>query len=196
MPDASGKFVLRMDPKLHRLLREASKEQHISLNRFCTAQLSRAFGKDLNRPERVAYGIPIDTLRTLLKESGLPVIGCILFGSVGRGSETELSDIDLLLVLPKGQLPERSFYSNWDEKIGPALKKLLPREVSPQFATLPEAPLMGGSLWFEVALEGIVFWEPNREITSYLIAIREAMAEGRLIRQISHGHPFWVRKET
>ncbi len=195
MSNASGKFVLRIHPELHQLLREASEEQHVSLNQFCTAQLSRAFGKDINRTERIAYGVPIDTLQSLLRDAGLPVIGCILFGSVGRGTQTENSDIDLLLVLPTKQLPERSFYHKWDAIIGPALKQLVPREVSPQFAALPETPLSGGSLWFEAALEGIVFWEPRQEISSCLIAIREAMAEGKLVRQISHGHPFWVRTE-
>jgi predicted nucleotidyltransferase len=187
---------LRVEPELHRKLREASARRDLSLNEFCARRLREAVGESRSLTEEVRYGVPVSPLRRRLEEAGLPVLGCVVFGSVARGEADAASDLDLLLVLPSRFPLTRGLYEVWDREMAPVLKSSVPREVSPQFVTLPDSALDAGGLWYEVALDGIPLWDEGLKISALLRGLREAMARGELRRRMSHGHPFWLKRSS
>ena len=190
----SGKFVLRLDPKLHVSLRTASKKLGLSLNGFCERQLKLALGLAQHSEQATQFGIPFGKLQSALQDAGLDVRGCIVFGSMARGEALPSSDIDLLFVLPPGTSPEREHYRRWDRNVASLLKETTFREVSPQFVEMTSSVQEAGGLWYQIALEGIILWDDDRAISRTLLRIRESIARGELIRYISHGHPYWIRK--
>ena len=108
----------------------------------------------------------------------------ILFGSQARGEANQNSDIDLLLVLPPEVPISRSLYKLWDSH------KVAPSNVSPQFCHSPN--LRGiGSLWLEVAIDGIVLWEQNLEVSQTLIHVRQEILASVYTRKQAHGHYYW-----
>ncbi len=80
----------------------------------------------------------------------------------------------------------RELYRRWDDLCAD-------RTVSPHFVHLPDGAASAGSIWYEVALEGIVLHECDRVITRTLQSLRRAIADGAVERRYSHGHPYWVR---
>lgn len=191
----SGKFVLRLDPKLHKLIQEAAERRGISLNQFCVSQLEASLGQSRPAETYLAFGLPIVKLRKGLEDANISSLGCLLFGSISRGEASQSSDLDLLVVLPQDTELDRDLYSSWDFKIQPLLKDV-PREVTPQFVTLPSDIEQAGGLWFEVALEGVLLWEKGTSLSQFLVSLREAMARGEIVRKVSYGHPFWIRKDS
>ncbi len=194
MSDLSGKFIVRVSPSLHGLLKRASQKQGVSLNQFCSDSLCRAVKGVSPQEDLASFGLPIGRLLRAIGEGGYPLIGVLLFGSVSRGEATESSDIDVLLVLPPSVAPTREQYAVWDQKVESFLKEISLGRFSPQFVSLPESVEEAGGIWFEVALEGILLWEESTRVASFLAQLRKSMAQGEVIREISHGHPFWVRK--
>ena len=54
----------------------------------------------------------------------------------------------------------------------------------------------GGGFWPEIALDGIVLFERDVAVSRRLVAIRRAIADGRLVRRTAHGQPYWTTKEA
>jgi len=192
MRAASGKFVLRIPPELHRRLREAASRQGSSLNQICAARLQGG-GVDFLRPHRPPAPALISgsLVAAVLERWGSDLAGLLLFGSAARGEATRESDIDLLLVFTPAVKLSRRLYREWD-----LLWDTLDhddRRASPQFVVLPEDVRAAGGLWYEVALEGLVLWERDLVVSVLLRRIREAMARGELRRAMIHGSPYWIR---
>jgi hypothetical protein len=178
----SGKFVVRIDPSMHRRMAVVARKKGISLNNAC----AEAFRDYLTVPGSATEPSNRDALAKQVQEAGIPLLGIVLFGSTSRGEANESSDVDLLLVLPGGVPLSRNLYTVWDTL-------LLPSKLSPQFVCLPEDIAQAGALWCECALDGVVLWETNNSVTALLQRLRHAVAEGRLIRKVTHGHGYWVR---
>lgn len=175
----SGKFVLRIDPALHRLLKEDARAQNLSLNHWITQRLSA--------PEVPAENVVVSVIRRAFGED---VQGVVLFGSSVRHERRKSSDIDLLIALRAKRKVDRSLYHLWDESVGP----LLHESYSPQFSHFPNLQEVS-SLWLEIAVEGEVLFDANGLLKDSLRQVREKIAEGEYQRKLSHGHPYWVRKE-
>ncbi len=173
----SGKFVLRIDPAMHRALKQEAKSQGESLNSVCLRRL-QGF-KNSN------WSSIVDPI--LQKFSPL---GIVLFGSAARGDATEKSDIDLLIVLPGEQKISRDLYQLWDQEF----KKY--EKYSPQFVHLPKTGDIFGSIWLETAIEGEILYDSHHDIKNMLIKIRQQIAEGIYIRKTSHGHSYWIQQEA
>jgi hypothetical protein len=120
---------------------------------------------------------------------GPRLAGVVLFGSVARGEQTEASDTDLLIVLKRGNAVTRDAYREWDRTVAVRL----PRHVAPHIVELPGDISELGSLWLEIALEGRVLHDTDGSVGRTLVRLRERIADGRVIRRWSHGHPYWVR---
>ncbi|MBI1862079.1 MAG: nucleotidyltransferase domain-containing protein [Deltaproteobacteria bacterium] len=118
--------------------------------------------------------------------------GLALFGSSARGEATEGSDVDLLIVLASSGAIDRSLYDWWHAHTEALHKKGTP-SLSPHFVALPAKPSTVGSLWYEVAREGVICWDRNFRVTSVLRELREAMERGEVIRKVTYGHPYWVK---
>jgi hypothetical protein len=111
----------------------------------------------------------------------------VLFGSAARGEMWEHSDIDLLGVVRAGLPIRREWYAAWDAEIGPPTPRL-----SPHFVALPRTAQNVGGLWLEVAMDGVILWDPRWRVAQLLASLREQIAAGAAVRRWAHGHSYWV----
>ncbi len=182
MSRPSGKFIVRVPQELHEALKWCSQKEGISLNEVCRRRL----GSEPNSPT-------VSPLVRQLLALKLPLEGIVLFGSTARGESTASSDVDLLLVLKGGTPVSRILYGAWDDESAKPENRASWKALSPHFVALPEGIKDVGSLWFEVALDGVILWERERVVSAVLYRLRDAMARGRITRKFSHGHPYWVK---
>jgi predicted nucleotidyltransferase len=183
----SGKFVLRVGPALHRRLAAQARAAGQSLNEHCACRL--AAGPPAMR--FASLGLDDAIVSSLVNAFNPRPLGVVLFGSVARGEQTETSDMDLLVVLADGIRPTRELYRDLERKVD--LTALRPA-ASLHLVSMPPRVDDGGSLWFEVALDGVVLWEQGAQISSRLREVRQHISEGRRVRKHAYGHPYWVRE--
>jgi hypothetical protein len=180
----SGRFVLRTPPALHSALRRGAREQGVSLNEYCLRRLSA-------RPA----GLPAEAAAVVSRATqafGDAVAGVIAYGSWARGEATGESDVDVLIVLDVSVPLTRDIYRRCD---GTALS-WEGHPVQLQIVHAPSAESATGGLWPEIALDGIVLFERGFLLSRRLVAIRQAIADGRLVRRTAHGQPYWTTKEA
>jgi len=180
---ASGRFVLRLDPLLHGLLRDEALAAGLSLNDWCGRTLA---APGMGGLLEAAPGVVL-TIRSRL---GSDLVGVILYGSFARGTPSSGSDIDLLVVIEAGVPITRSLYREWEGAV-PAWNG---REIDLHFVHLsaPDDPVSGS--WAEAAVCGIVLYDRELAISRRLIAIREHIAAGGLVRRMSQGQPYWIHE--
>ena len=189
---ASGRFLLRVPPALHRALRRGARAKGTSLNRYCRDALEAAVDGEPGREtawQRAAGAI--------VREVGGGLEAVVLFGSRARGHDGPDSDVDLLLAVAPDAPLGRERYVAWDERLAGAPEiQALGTRVSPHFARLPAEPPGraggGGTLWLEAALHGIVLWQRTDAPSRWIGDAREMMAAGALLRRLAHGQPYWV----
>ena len=122
------------------------------------------------------------------------LVGIVLFGSTARGTASTNSDVDLLIVLDSNEVVSRDLYDCWDDYIAQH-NALELKQYSPHFSPLPKVALRTEGIWLETSLDGIVLWEENFKVSRFLATIRKAIAEQKLVRKLSHGHPYWILVE-
>lgn len=176
---ASGTFVLRLDARLHDLLRQDALAAGVSLNEWC--------GRMLAAPGAggVAAAEVILSIRSWL---GDDLEGIVLHGSFARDDLSTTSDVDLLAVVRSGRPITRALYREWEERARPWDG----REVDLHFVHLPEAGDRVSGSWAEAAVCGIVLYDRNLALSRRLIGIRERIAAGRLVRRMAQGQPYWI----
>ena len=192
---ASGRFLLRVHPELHRRLRERAGSAGSSLNQFCRAALETA----ANDQPGAAMASGTAAAEAVVAKFGMQVEAVVLFGSKARGDAGAWSDVDLLVVVAAEVPVTRSLYRVWDETVAPtAPLRALGESVNPHFAHLPGAAAGiggGGSLWLEAALHGIILWQRTWSVARWLGHARERMAEGAIRRRYAHGQPYWILQD-
>jgi hypothetical protein len=182
---ASGRFVLRLKPGHHAALKRAAQESGLSLNEYCARRLGS--------PEAVrSMPDQCSAIDRALGALGKTLIGVAVYGSWARGEATEQSDVDLLVVLERSTRLTRELYRTWDQH--EVVWANLPVEA--HFAHLPEAGERVSGLWGELALDGIVIFEYDFQISKQLVRIRRDIVSGRIARHVSHGQVYWVAHET
>lgn len=173
----SGKFVLRISPEMHALLKCEAEENNLSLNQLINKKLFE------NKSEKY------ESILKLFKHN---LLGIVLFGSYVRGEPRKSSDIDLLIVLAKEIEIKRSLYHLWDDKIEHKMGSIY----SPQFTHLPKDYNSISSLWLEVGLEGEIAYDPLGVIKKEIFKIKSEISSGKYRRKLTHGHPYWIKKES
>ncbi|MFM8951852.1 MAG: nucleotidyltransferase domain-containing protein [Planctomycetaceae bacterium] len=180
---ASGKFVLRLDPRLHGLLREAAHAAGVSLNDWC--------GRTLTAPGAGGLDAASNAVLPIRSRLGSDLEGVIIYGSFARGELATGSDVDLLVVIAAGVPITRSLYREWEG----AVPSWNGREVDLHFVHLPDpADRVSGS-WAEAAVCGIVLYDRDLAVSRRLIAIRERIAAGELVRKMAQGQPYWIHED-
>lgn len=174
----SGKFVLRISPELHAAFQEEATTLNFSLNELLISKLT---GKSKNLSQS-------DEILTKVQKNWSP-LAIIQFGSSVRGDSTASSDIDWLIVLDSSIAITRSLYTDWDTKIQNS-------KISPQFVHLPLDIRNAGGLWLEVALEGQIITLRDSEAKQVIYELKNLISMGYYQRKWSHGHPYWVKRET
>lgn len=183
---ASGRFLLRIDPDLHRRLRREADARGQSLNEHCARRLAE--------PATALSGVEgaTATLRRALEVFGEALVGVVVFGSWARATTHAGSDVDLLLVLVPDVAPTRAMYRRWDRE--PSTWD--GRRVEAHLARLPgnlDAPT---ALWAEIAQEGIVVWERDYRLSRRLAVLRKQLARSGMQRRTLHGQPYWTEDVT
>jgi hypothetical protein len=96
--------------------------------------------------------------------------------------------VDLLVVVGPRVALSRRLYRAWDES--PVVWD--DRTVEPHFVHLPEPGRTVAGIWAEVSLDGIVLFERGLRLSRRLSAVRADIAEGRIVRRVVHGQPYWT----
>ena len=177
----SGRFVLRLPPPLHGALRAAAAAAGLSLNEYCVRRLATP-GPAISVDASAAA-----LVRRASALAGPALVGVVLYGSWARGEAAGASDVDVLIVVDGAMPLTRDLYRRWDE----ALVRWHGRLVDPHFVHPPREPVAGG-VWAEAALDGVVLFEREWQLSASLGAIRRDMAAGRLVRRLVHGQPYWT----
>lgn len=180
--EGTARFVLRLPLELHRLATDRARALGLSLNEYCVRRLS---GPEL-------FVAMHEAVRLLLARAtavaDARLIGLIAHGSWVRGEARVASDVDVLVVVEQAVRLSRALYRKWDE---------VPvswdgRAVDAHFIHLPATPDRAGSVWCEAAVDGQVLFDTDGRVASTLVAIRRAIADGRLVRKRAHGQPYWM----
>ncbi len=168
-----------MPPSLHAALDGAARAAGMSLNEYCVRRLASAGTADgdaatlLSRASSVAG----DSLRAVL-----------LLGSWVRGEATEASDVDALIVVDRSVDLDRALYRLWDAE--PIAWQ--GRPVDAHFVHVPKEETFSG-LWAEAAIDGQVLFDRDGSVSNHLRRVRRAIAEGRILRRVSLGQPYWTQ---
>ena len=176
----SGRFVLRIDPGLHRALREAARESGLSLNEYCSRKLAS--------PGGAVAGAAIDAVRRAAALVGGALVGIVAFGSWARDELAQGSDVDLLIIVEPTVAITRGLYSRWDA----SPLQWDGRPIEPHFVHRPRRGARLSGTWAEVALEGVVLFERGLVVSRLLAALRKKIVSGRLVRRRAHGQHYWV----
>ena len=98
-----------------------------------------------------------------------------------------MSDVDALIVVDRMLRLNRALYRAWDAE--PVTWQ--GRPVDPHFVHPAEDETFTG-LWAEVAVDGQVLFDRDGWVSKHLIRVRRAIAEGRIVRRVVHGQPYWT----
>ncbi len=179
-PLPSGRFLLRIDPTLHALLRDEAEGSGLSLNEYCARRLAA--------PGLAVGGPAVEVVRRAVAVTEGHLRGLLVFGSWARNELTDDSDVDLLVVADGDVTVERGLYRRWDAS--PVRWHGL--RVEPHFVHLPGPADRVTGLWAEAALDGVVLFDPDFSLSRHLVHVRKSIVTGVLIRREIHGHPYWV----
>jgi predicted nucleotidyltransferase len=162
-------------------LRSAAREAGLSLNDFCARKLAAPTGgaATIGAAEVVARAALV---------AGDALVAVIAFGSWARHDRHDTSDVDVLVVVDRGVRLSRSLYRAWDTS--PLAWDSRP--VEPHFVHPPAPDRAATGFWAEIALDGVVLFERDLVMSRRLVAVRRAIVEGRLVRRIVHGQPYWT----
>lgn len=176
----SGRFVLRLAPRLHGTLRRAAAEAGLSLNEYCVRKLSGA-GAGVWDPAWQA-------VERATAAVGTGLVGVVVYGSWARGEAGRESDVDVLVVVDRDVRVVRALYLEWDQE--PVSWE--GRRVEPHFVHLPARGETPSGTWAEVAVDGIVLFDRDLTVSRRLVELRNLIAGGALVRREAHGQPYWM----
>lgn len=174
----SGRFLLRMPPALHTALDAAARAAGVSFNEYCIRRLASAETADNGAAALLARASSV---------AGDALMAVVLHGSWVRGEATATSDVDALIVIERRLRLGRDLDRAWDAE--PVTWR--GRSVDAHFVHLPEEETFSG-LWAEAAMDGHTLSDRERSVSKHLLRVRRAIAEGRLLRRVAHGKPYWT----
>lgn len=174
----SGRFLVRMPPSLHAALGGAARAAGMSLNEYCVRRLASAGTADGDAATLLARASSVagDSLKAVL-----------LHGSWARGEATVASDVDALIVVDRSVELNRALYRLWDAE--PIAWQ--GHSVDAHFVHVPKDETFSG-LWAEAAIDGQVLFDRDGSVFKHLLRVRRAIAEGRILRRVVHGQPYWA----
>lgn len=179
-PVAAHRFLLRLPADLHRRLAADAQRAGLSLNEYCVRRLAGT---------GTAVGFDVAPLLAHAgRVAGSGVVGAILHGSSARGEARDTSDVDLLLVVDRSVALSRALYAAWDDNP----PRPGERTLDVHFVHLPVDARRPGALWCEAALDGVILDDRDGAIAQALYEVRQAIADGRVVRRTVHGQPYWT----
>jgi uncharacterized protein len=139
-------------------------------------------------------------LTSCQRHYGIRLVSLAVFGSVGRGTPREDSDIDLLIVardLPDGRLPRVEEFRAVETALGPCLAEArsagLATELSPIFKTPAEVEV-GSALFLDLIEDARILYDQDGYLRNALDNFR-ARLERLGARRVWRGNAwFWDLK--
>ena len=180
-PTKSGRFLLRLPPSVHAMLDAAARDAGLSLNEYCVRRLA-AGGSGAVVDDAAA-----EVVTRAAAVAGSALIAVVLHGSLARDEATAASDADILVVVEPRVALRRGLYRAWDAHP----LRWRDRRVDAHLVHPPGDDAPSG-LWAEAALDGVVLFERGRQVSTHPARVRRAMADGRLVRRVVHGQPYWT----
>lgn len=170
-----------MPPPLQAMLESAARDADLSLNEYRVRRLAAG------GPGTLVADPGAEVVARAAAVAGDALLAVVLHGSVARRDAAATSDADVLVVVEPRLALHRGLYRTWDAR--PVA--WCGRHVDAHFVHPPahEAP---SGLWAEAALDGVVLFERGALVSAHLARARRAMAEGRLVRRVVHGQPYWT----
>ena len=131
---------------------------------------------------------------------GSRLVSVAVFGSVGRGTQREDSDVDLLIVardLPRGRMARVEAFLPIEGKLSACLEpprpELLPVSLSPVFKT-PEEVAAGSPLFLDMVEDARILYDDSGYLTGQLDRLRQRLA-ALGSRRVWRGNTwYWVLK--
>ncbi len=176
------RFLLRLPGWLHRRLAARAAVHELSLNEYCVRQLAAAEPVAITEPASLAVRAHADTI------AGAKLAGIIVLGSWARGETRTSSDVDVIIAADPTFEITRAVYREWDRHS----LTWQGRPVDAHLVHVPANGILGGSLWCEAAIDGVLLYDRDGRIDATLRRIRRAVADGHLIRRHAHGQPYWM----
>jgi predicted nucleotidyltransferase len=139
-------------------------------------------------------------LAALQEHYGVRLVSVAVFGSVGRGTQREDSDIDFLIVardLPRGRTARVAEFVPMERRLAawlaPPRADLLPVALSPVFKT-PEEVEAGSPLFLDLVEDARLLHDAGGFLAAYLERLRQRLVAlgSRRIRRGNTWH--WVLK--
>ncbi len=148
---------------------------------------------------RLAQGLVRELVDALARKWGRGFLGCALFGSVARGSQGRVCDLDLLVILEDGAKPGLNVFKGfWREDASPGYRKLdsqgLRMDPSPVVwtrARLATHPW----LLLDIVEHGVVLHDPEGLLASTFEDVRRGLKSmGSRKVLLPDGSWFWHLK--
>jgi hypothetical protein len=118
---------------------------------------------------------------------GETLTGVIALGSWVTGRAAAGSDVDVLVVLDPRVPLTRDLYRDWDRDP----LEVDGRIVDAHFTHLPDPARAPSALWCEAAVDGLIWYDRTGGVARQLAEVRGAIADGRVVRAVLHGHNYW-----
>lgn len=111
------------------------------------------------------------------------LVSLVVFGSVGRGTQTETSDLDFVVVaegLPTGRMRRTEEFEEVERALEPLLRELrgagLSPELSPVFKT-PEEATTGSPLFLDLVDDALILFDRDGFFAGVLARLRARLEE-------------------
>lgn len=176
-----ARVLLRLPTDLHRTLVQAADGVDLSFNEFCVRRLRAPSDAHALSPVR---SLVVTRARAVC---GDRLIGVLVLGSWARGEAAATSDIDVLIVIDPKTALARDLYRAWDQD--PV--SFEGRAIDAHFAHPSASGTVPTAVWCEAAVDGIVWYDRDGDVTIRLGEVRRVIAEGGVVRAFAHGQPYW-----
>lgn len=122
-------------------------------------------------------------LAALRRHYGARLVSCAVFGSVGRGTPREDSDVDLVIVaraLPDGRFRRMAQFAGIEAELAPFLAPraagAAPIELSPVFRT-PEELEVRTPLFLDLVEDARILYDPEGLLAGFLDRLRARLGQ-------------------
>jgi predicted nucleotidyltransferase len=128
------------------------------------------------------------------------LVSLVVFGSVGRGTATAESDIDLLIIatdLPLGRIKRVSEFTLVENRLQHHLDELKKKGFYPCFSPViktPEEVLSGSPLFFDMIFDSLVLYDKERFFQTFLAHLKERLDQLGARRIVQGDRWYWDLK--
>ena len=128
------------------------------------------------------------------------LVSLVIFGSMGRGTATAESDIDLLIIatdLPSGRIKRVSEFTAVENKLQHDLDELKKNRIYPCLSPVIKTPnevLSGSPLFFDMIYDSLILYDKERFFETFLAHLKERLDRLGARRIVQGDRWYWDLK--